>query len=467
MRTLISNGLVVTADGSYPADVLVDGETIALVGSHLAAAGVTADATIDATGRYVVPGGIDGHTHFELPFGGTFAKDTFETGTKAAAHGGTTSIIDFAVQPKGRPLHEGLDVWMAKAQGKAVLDYGFHMIMSDVNDASLAEMDQLVDEGVPGLQALHRLPGRLPEPGRPHLPGDEADPEERRPDPHARRERAGHRRDRRRPRGGRHDRPDRPRPGPLPGARGRGDEPAASASPRPPAPRSTSSTSRRATRSRRWRRPGTAARRSSPRRARSTSSSPSTTSGTGSRAPSTSAARRSDRRTTTRTSGAGLLRDDLQLVGHRSLPLRLRGPEGARPGRLPQDPERPAGRRGPRRPAPPRRRRRGTALARALGGDHGDEPRPRCSGCTRRRGPSPSAPTPTSWSTTPTGSGRSARRRTTWTSTTRSSRAARSRARSDVVMSRGTVLVRDGEWVRAGRPRAFIRRSRADYVRLA
>jgi dihydropyrimidinase len=159
MRTLITNGLVVTADGSYPADVLVDGETIALVGSDLAAAGVTADATIDAAGKYVVPGGIDVHTHFELPFGGTFAKDTFESGTKAAAHGGTTTIVDFAVQPKGKALREGLDTWMAKAEGRAVLDYGFHMIMSDVNEASLAEMDQLVAEGVTDFKLFTAYPG--------------------------------------------------------------------------------------------------------------------------------------------------------------------------------------------------------------------------------------------------------------------------------------------------------------------
>jgi dihydropyrimidinase len=159
MRTLITSGLVVTADGSYPADVLVDGETIALVGSDLAAAGVTADATIDAAGKYVVPGGIDVHTHFELPFGGTFAKDTFESGTKAAAHGGTTTIVDFAVQPKGKALREGLDTWMAKAEGRAVLDYGFHMIMSDVNEASLAEMDQLVAEGVTDFKLFTAYPG--------------------------------------------------------------------------------------------------------------------------------------------------------------------------------------------------------------------------------------------------------------------------------------------------------------------
>jgi dihydropyrimidinase len=159
MRTLITNGLVVTADGSYPADVLVDGETIALVGADLAAAGVTAEATLDATGKYVVPGGIDVHTHMELPVGGTFAKDTFESGSKAAAHGGTTTIIDFAAQTKGRPLREGLETWHAKAAGNAVLDYGFHMMIADVNDATLAEMDQLIAEGVPDFKLFTAYPG--------------------------------------------------------------------------------------------------------------------------------------------------------------------------------------------------------------------------------------------------------------------------------------------------------------------
>jgi dihydropyrimidinase len=159
MRTLITNGLVVTADGSYPADVLVDGETIAQVGTGLAAAGVTADETIDATGKYVIPGGIDGHTHMELPFGGTFAKDTFETGSRAAAFGGTTTIIDFAVQSKGQALRTGLDAWHAKAEGNAVVDYGFHMIMSDVTDDTLKEMDQLVDAGVPDFKLFTAYPG--------------------------------------------------------------------------------------------------------------------------------------------------------------------------------------------------------------------------------------------------------------------------------------------------------------------
>jgi dihydropyrimidinase len=159
MRTLITNGLIVTADGSSVADVLIDGETIAQIGRDLAATGVTADQVIDATGRYVIPGGIDAHTHMELPFGGTFAKDTFETGTRAAAFGGTTSIVDFAVQSRGGSLRAGLDTWLAKAEGNAVTDYGMHMIVSDVNDASLAEMDLLVAEGVPDFKLFTAYPG--------------------------------------------------------------------------------------------------------------------------------------------------------------------------------------------------------------------------------------------------------------------------------------------------------------------
>src|SRR6188508_1601346 len=161
MRTLITGGTVVNADGSTEADVLVDGEQIAAVGRGLAgtdlATGV--DATIDASGKYVIPGAIDVHTHMELPFGGTFAKDTFETGTRAAAFGGTTSIIDFAVQSRGASLRDGLDAWHAKAEGNAVADYGFHMIMSDVNDGTLAELDQLVAEGVPDFKLFTAYPG--------------------------------------------------------------------------------------------------------------------------------------------------------------------------------------------------------------------------------------------------------------------------------------------------------------------
>jgi dihydropyrimidinase len=158
MRTLISNGTVVTADGSYPADVLVDAETIVQIGAALGAS-ATVDETLDATGKYVIPGGIDVHTHMELPFGGTFAKDTFETGTRAAAFGGTTTIVDFAVQSRGSSLREGLDAWHAKAEGNAVADYGFHMIMSDVNDDTLREMDALVAEGVPDFKLFTAYPG--------------------------------------------------------------------------------------------------------------------------------------------------------------------------------------------------------------------------------------------------------------------------------------------------------------------
>jgi dihydropyrimidinase len=159
MRTLITNGTIVGATGSQVADVLVDGETIAAIGSDLAGAGLAADETIDASGRYVLPGAIDVHTHMELPFGGTFAKDTFETGTRAAAFGGTTTIVDFAVQSRGRSLRDGLDSWHAKAEGHAVIDYGFHMIMSDVNAETLKEMDALVAEGIPDFKLFTAYPG--------------------------------------------------------------------------------------------------------------------------------------------------------------------------------------------------------------------------------------------------------------------------------------------------------------------
>ncbi len=159
MRTLITNGTIVTAEGSQAADVLIDGETIAAIGSDLAAAGIAADETIDAAGRWVIPGAIDVHTHMELPFGGTFAKDTFETGTRAAAFGGTTTIVDFAVQSRGGSLRDGLDTWHEKAEGNAVADYGFHMIMSDVTDDTLKEMDALVAEGVPDFKLFTAYPG--------------------------------------------------------------------------------------------------------------------------------------------------------------------------------------------------------------------------------------------------------------------------------------------------------------------
>ncbi|HEX5590298.1 MAG TPA: dihydropyrimidinase [Candidatus Limnocylindrales bacterium] len=156
MRTLIKGGTVVNADAMAPADVLVDGEEIALIGRDLDG---SADRVIDATGKYVIPGGIDGHTHMELPFGGTFAKDTFESGTRAAAFGGTTTIIDFAVQPRGGTLRQGLDTWHEKADGKACIDYAFHCIVSDMRDDLLPEMDRLVEEGVTTFKLFTAYPG--------------------------------------------------------------------------------------------------------------------------------------------------------------------------------------------------------------------------------------------------------------------------------------------------------------------
>ncbi|MFJ8667149.1 dihydropyrimidinase [Streptomyces sp. NPDC093600] len=160
-RTLIRGGLVVTASDELHADVLIEDGRIAALATHGsdAAARWTAERTLDATDRYVLPGGVDAHTHMELPFGGTSASDTFETGTRAAAWGGTTTIIDFAVQSVGQTLREGLDTWYAKADGQCAVDYAFHMILSDVNEHTLKEMDKLVEEGVTSFKLFMAYPG--------------------------------------------------------------------------------------------------------------------------------------------------------------------------------------------------------------------------------------------------------------------------------------------------------------------
>ncbi|MEV0677661.1 dihydropyrimidinase [Actinosynnema sp. NPDC050436] len=157
MTTLLKGGLVVNATGAVPADVLVDGEEVAAL--LVPGFPVTADETIDATGKYVVPGGIDAHTHLEMPFGGTSSSDTFATGTTAAAWGGTTTIIDFAVQAKGTSLAATLDEWHAKADGNCAVDYGFHMIVSDVHDTSLKEMESCVAAGVNTFKMFMAYPG--------------------------------------------------------------------------------------------------------------------------------------------------------------------------------------------------------------------------------------------------------------------------------------------------------------------
>ncbi|WP_109028418.1 dihydropyrimidinase [Streptomyces rubrogriseus] len=160
-RTVIRGGLVITAADEIHADVLIEeGRVAALAATGTPAAeAFTAERTIDASGKYVIPGGVDGHTHMEMPFGGTYAADTFETGTRAAAWGGTTTIVDFAIQSVGHSLREGLDAWHAKAEGNCAIDYGFHMIVSDVNQETLKEMDLLVEEGVTSFKQFMAYPG--------------------------------------------------------------------------------------------------------------------------------------------------------------------------------------------------------------------------------------------------------------------------------------------------------------------
>lgn len=155
-KTLIEGGTVVTASDTYKADILIDGDKVAAIGKDLKAAGAK---RIDASRKYVIPGGIDVHTHMELPFGGTMASDDFHTGTVAAAFGGTTSIVDFAVQGFGEPLEKARDAWLEKARGKAVIDYGLHMIVRDVSDKVLREMQTMVDDGVSSFKLFMAYPG--------------------------------------------------------------------------------------------------------------------------------------------------------------------------------------------------------------------------------------------------------------------------------------------------------------------
>lgn len=159
-RTLIKGGTVVTATTTSEADVLVDnGKVVAILARDGAGFEVSSDRVIDAIGKYVMPGGIDVHTHMELPFGGTSAADTFETGTRAAAWGGTTTIVDFAVQTKGESAMGGYEAWMAKAEGNCAIDYGFHMITGDINEQTLKEMQMLMDEGVTSFKMFMAYPG--------------------------------------------------------------------------------------------------------------------------------------------------------------------------------------------------------------------------------------------------------------------------------------------------------------------
>ena len=160
MKTLIKNGRIVTAVDDYQADILVEDEKISVIGMKL---DMQADKVIDAKGKLVIPGGIDPHTHMDMPFGGTTSADDFQTGTLAAAHGGTTTIIDFAIQPKGESMLKSLEIWHNKAAGKAAIDYGFHMIVTDLTPKDhVPEMRQLMNhEGIQSFKLFMAYPGVL------------------------------------------------------------------------------------------------------------------------------------------------------------------------------------------------------------------------------------------------------------------------------------------------------------------
>jgi dihydropyrimidinase len=155
--TIIKNGSVVTATDTYKADVAITNGKIAAIGSDLPLE--NASKVLDATDRLVLPGGIDVHTHLDMPFGGTTSADDFETGTRAAAFGGTTTLIDFAIQYKGQQLRQAFDTWMGKASSKAVCDYAFHCIVTDVSGGQLGEMNDLVHEGVTSFKLFMAYPG--------------------------------------------------------------------------------------------------------------------------------------------------------------------------------------------------------------------------------------------------------------------------------------------------------------------
>jgi dihydropyrimidinase len=159
VNTLIRNGTVVTARDTTAADILIEGELIREVRPGIAEQ--AAGKIIDATGLYVMPGGIDAHTHLDMPFGGTTSSDDFETGTRAAAFGGTTSIVDFAIQPRGTRMREALDTWWKKAEGRATIDYGLHMIVTDLAGAGLEDMDEMVREGVASFKLFMAYPNVL------------------------------------------------------------------------------------------------------------------------------------------------------------------------------------------------------------------------------------------------------------------------------------------------------------------
>ena len=156
---LIQNGTVVNADSTVQADLLIEDAVIKELRRGIPTA--AAEIVVDATGLLLLPGGIDAHTHLDMPFGGTNSADDFETGTRAAAIGGTTTIVDFAIQARGTKMRTALDTWWKKAEGKACIDYGLHMIVTDLPDAGLEDMDDLVREGVASFKLFMAYPNVL------------------------------------------------------------------------------------------------------------------------------------------------------------------------------------------------------------------------------------------------------------------------------------------------------------------
>jgi dihydropyrimidinase len=159
MGTIIKNGTVVTASDTYKADVRIDGEVVSAIGANLPVG--TGDTVVEAEGRYVFPGGIDTHTHLELPFMGTVSADDFVTGSRAAIQGGTTTFMDFVIPAKGRPLAEAVAAWHKKADGRAVADYAFHLCINDFNDAIAAEIPEVVKAGIPSFKCFMAYKGAL------------------------------------------------------------------------------------------------------------------------------------------------------------------------------------------------------------------------------------------------------------------------------------------------------------------
>ena len=159
MPILLKNGRVITADSDSICDVLVEGETIAALGRNLP----TPDGAqvIDCTGKLVMPGGIDPHVHLEMPFMGTFSSDTYETGTRAALHGGTTTVIDFILQKQGHSLRAAFEEWRGRATGNAVGDYSFHMAVTDFNPDTKLEIKEMIAEGITSFKTFMAYKGAL------------------------------------------------------------------------------------------------------------------------------------------------------------------------------------------------------------------------------------------------------------------------------------------------------------------